>query len=94
MSLLAQRKSTSVFSYLEESAVPMRTTLPLGLSGSMGTSLEPSLGSKDPVDHLLDGGKLSRGDNCCGVTTTLDLTLIGMLEGGADGDDPTRARYF
>ena len=28
MSLLARRKSTSVLSYLEESVVPMRTTLP------------------------------------------------------------------
>ena len=55
MSLLARRKLTSVFSYLEESAVPMRTTLPSGLSGSMRTSLEPSVGSKDPVDFLGSG---------------------------------------
>ena len=45
-------------------------------------------------DLSLDGGELSRGDDCCDVTATLDLTLIGTLEGGANGDDPTGARYF
>ena len=52
MSLFARRKSTSALSYLEESMVPMRTTLPSGLLGSMRTSLEPSAGSKDLVDLL------------------------------------------
>ena len=45
-------------------------------------------------DLLLEGGELPGGDDCCGVTAALDLTLIGALEGGANGDDPTRARYF
>ena len=52
MSLLPRRKSTSALSYLEESVVPMRTTLPLELLGSMRTSLVPSIGSKDPADRL------------------------------------------
>ena len=42
----------SVLSYLEESVVPMRTTLTLELLGSMRTSLTPSTGSKDTADHL------------------------------------------
>ena len=46
MSLLAWRKSMSALSYLEESVVPMRTTLPLELLGSMRTSLVPSIGQK------------------------------------------------
>jgi len=29
---------------------------------------------------LLDGGELSGGDDCCGVTAALDLALIGTLE--------------
>ena len=40
-------------------------------------------------DLLLDGGELSGGDDCRGVITALGLAFIGMLEGGADGDDPT-----
>ena len=38
-------------SYSEESVVPMRTTLPLELLGSMRTSLVPSIGSKDLADR-------------------------------------------
>ena len=45
-------------------------------------------------DLPLDGGELFRGDDCCGMAATLDLALIGALEGGADGDDPAGARYF
>ena len=45
-------------------------------------------------DLLFYGGELSGGDDCCGMTTALDLALIGALEGGADGDDPTGARHF
>ena len=52
MSLLARRKSTSALSYFEESVVPMRTTLPLELLGSMRTSLVPSNGLKDPANCL------------------------------------------
>ena len=55
MSLLARRKPTSALSYLEESMVPMRTTLLSGLLGSMRTSLEPSASSKDLVDLLGSG---------------------------------------
>ena len=32
--------------------------------------------------------KLFGCDNCRGVFTTLNLVLVGALEGGADGDDP------
>ena len=39
-------------------------------------------------DLLLDGRELSRGDNRHGVFTSLDLALVGALEGGAYGDDP------
>ena len=45
--------------YLEESMVPMHTTLPLGLLGSMRTSLVPSTSSKDPVDGLGSGASLA-----------------------------------
>ena len=45
-------------------------------------------------DLLLEGGKLPRGDDCHGVATALDLALIGALEGGADGDDPTGAWHL
>ena len=30
---------------------------------------------------LLDGGELSGGDDCCGVTAALDLALIGHWKG-------------
>ena len=40
-------------------------------------------------DLLSNGSELFRGDNCCGVLTALDLTLVGALEGGADGDNST-----
>ena len=104
MSLLPRRKSTSALSYSGESVVPMRTVFPSVLPGSMRTSLEPSTGSKDPVDFLgsgtffgdllLDGGELSGGYDCCSMIATLDLALIGALEGGANGDDPTRAWHL
>ena len=45
-------------------------------------------------DLLLDGGELSGGDDCYGMTVSLDLTLVGSLEGGADGDDPVEAWYY
>ena len=89
----------SVFSYLEESVVPMHIDLPLEPLGSMRTSLAPSTSSKRPGrplgvgcffnDLLPDGRKLLGGDDCRGVFTSLDLALVGALEGGADGDDPT-----
>ena len=56
MSLLARRKPTSAPSYSEESVVPTRTVLTSVLPGSMRTSLEPSVGLKDPVDFLVSGG--------------------------------------
>ena len=40
---------------------------------------------------LLDDHELLRGDNHRGMLTTLNFALISTLEGGADGDDPTRA---
>ena len=45
-------------------------------------------------DLLLDGGELSGGDDCCGMIAALDLTLIGALEGGVNGDDLAGARYL
>ena len=39
-------------------------------------------------DLLRDGRELSGGDDCCSVIAALDLTLVGALEGGANGDDP------
>ena len=38
-------------------------------------------------DLLLEGDKFPRGDDCHAMATALDLALVGMLEGGADGDD-------
>jgi len=97
MSLLARRKPTSALSYLEESVVPMRTTLPLGLLGSMRISLAPSIGLKDMADRLgvgcffddllSDGRELFGGNDCSIMIAALDLALVGILEGGADGDD-------
>ena len=40
-------------------------------------------------DLLPDGRKLLGGDDCYDMFAALDLALIGALEGGADGDDPT-----
>ena len=42
---------------------------------------------------LPDGRKLLGGDDCHGVATTLDLALVGSLEGGADSDDPMGAKH-
>ena len=42
----------SALSYLEESVVPMRTTLRLEPLGSTRTTLAPSIGSKDLADRL------------------------------------------
>ena len=40
-------------------------------------------------DLLPDGHKLLGGDDCRGMFAALDLALVGALDGGADGDDPT-----
>ena len=45
-------------------------------------------------DLLPDGRELSKGDDCYGVIATLGLTLVGMLEGGADSDDSVGARHL
>ena len=42
-------------------------------------------------DRIPDGPKLLGGDDCRGVFASLDLTLVGALEGVTDGDDPTRS---
>ena len=42
-------------------------------------------------DLLPDGRKLLGGGNCRGMIAALDLAFVGMLEGGADGDDPARS---
>ena len=79
----------------------MRTTLLLEPLGSMRTSLgalyrlkrlSRLLGVEGFFGDLLpDGRKLFGGNDCRGVFATLDLTLVGMLEGGADGDDPAQS---
>ena len=46
------------------------------------------------ADLPLDGGEPSKGDDCYGMTAALDLTLIGALEGHADGDDPAWIRHL
>jgi hypothetical protein len=43
---------------------------------------------------LRDDRKLLRGDGCRGELATLYLALISMLEGGSNGDDPTRAWHL
>ena len=54
-----------------------------------------SLGVECSFDDLLpDGRELFGGDNRCGVFAALDLALIGVLEGGADGDDTARSRHL
>ena len=45
-------------------------------------------------DLLPDGHKLFGCDTCHGVFAALDLALVGVLEGGADGDDPMGARHL
>ena len=55
MSRLAQRKLTSVPSYLGERAVPMRTVLSAELLGSTRTSLTFSTGSKDLATRFASG---------------------------------------
>ena len=42
-------------------------------------------------DLLPESDKFPGGDDCRGVAIALDLALVGVLEGGADGDDPMRA---
>ena len=39
-------------------------------------------------DLLPDGCKLLGGNKCRGMFAALDLTLVGKLEGGANGNDP------
>ena len=60
--------------------------------------MEPSTDLNDLVDFfgylLFEGGEFSRGDDCYGVATILDLALVGALEGGADDDDPMGARHL
>ena len=54
-----------------------------------------SLGVRRFFNGLLpDGRKLLGGDNCHGVFAALKLALIGVLEGGADGDDPSWSRHL
>ena len=87
----------SVLSYSEESVVPMRTILPSELLGSMRTSLEPSADSNDPVDFLASGASSvtsSLRAASSSETAALNLALIGMLEGGANSDDPAGARHL
>ena len=45
-------------------------------------------------DLLFDGRKLLGGNDCHGMFVALDHTLVGALEGGADGDDPIRSQHL
>ena len=63
----------SALSYLEESMVPMRTTLPSKSQGSMRTSLAPSTGSKDLADHLGSGVSLTISSLM--AASSLELTI-------------------
>ena len=45
-------------------------------------------------DLFPDGRKLFGGDNCRGVFASLNLALIGTLEGGANGDDPAWTQHL
>jgi hypothetical protein len=101
ISLLARRKLTSTLSYLGESVVPMRATLSLELLGVDEDHLDTLRGFKRsgrPLgdrrflgSRLVDDRELLGGDNRRGVFIALNFTLVSMLEGGADGDDPTWA---
>ena len=64
----------SALSYLEESVVPMRTTLPSGLLGSMRTSLAPSIGSKDLAGCL--GSDASSVTSFLMATSSLEATIV------------------
>ena len=70
ISLLSQRKSTSVLSYSEESAVPLWTFLPSELLGSKRTSLELSADSNDLVDFFASGAS----------STTSSLRVVSSSE--------------
>ena len=43
---------------------------------------------------LPEGGEFPRGDDYRGVAIALDLVLVGMLEVGANGDDPVGPNIF
>ena len=45
-------------------------------------------------DLLPNGRKLFGDDDYHSVFTTLDLALVGALEGGVDGDDPAWTRHI
>ena len=94
----------SALSYSEESVVLMHIVLPSELSRIYEDLLGALCQFERPGrllhvgrffgDLLLEGGEFPGGDDCCGKAAALDLTLIGMLEGGADGDDPMGARHL
>ena len=85
-----------MLSYSEESVVPMHTTSPLeplwseDLLGALHWLERPGrpLGVGCFFGDLLSDGRELFGGDCRGVITALNLTIIGALEGGADGDDP------
>ena len=79
--------------------VPMRTTLPSKPLGSMRTSLAPSTGSKDPADRLGSGvsstiSSLKAASSLEVTIAALDLALVGLLKGGANGDDPAWTQHL
>ena len=43
---------------------------------------------------FLEYRELLGGDNCQGMLAALNLILVGTLEGGTNGDDPTWARHL
>ena len=64
----------SALSYLEESVVPIRTTLPSEPLGSMRTSLAPSTGSKNMADRL--GAGVSSMNSSLMAASSLEVTIV------------------
>ena len=98
MSLLSWRKSTSALSYSEESdgTDAYHFTLSAGIYEDLLGAFYRFIRSGQLLcvgrsfgDLLLEGIEFPGGDDCRGMATTPDLAVVGTLEGGADGDDPT-----
>ena len=55
----------------------------------MRTSLAPYTGSKDPIDRLGSGASSMTSSLMAASSLEATITLVGMLEGGVNGDDPS-----
>ena len=67
-------------------------------NGSFGHALlrpDRPLGVGCVFRYLLpDCRELFQGDDCRGMIASLDLILVGALEGGTDNDDPAWAQHL